>query len=280
MASEWSAGETGFLRVLEVDAGEAARHADAFDRVGAGELQAIVVRGVYPSGLLEPIVERLERHDPPFLQTWFPERFRSWFFGANLNLTGPGLEEYFAASAGFHAQLRALFPGELGLIERVGAVLASLDHGRTFVAPPGPRAGQQYMFTTLRAHMEGGYIPPHFDNEQTLRPSYAHLRGLVEPHMTSFVLTLARAEAGGALEVFDSLCEPEDARLISADGAARPLVEGLPSTAFRIPAGDLIVLDSGRYLHRLTPVEGASKRWTACSFMARARAGGATYCWG
>ena len=269
-----------FPRVLEVDAGAAARHPEAFDRIRAGELHAIVVRGVYPPALLAPVVERLERHDPPFLQTWFPEKFRSWFFGANLNLAEPGLQDYFAASGGFHAQLRALFPAGLGLVERVGGLLASLDHGRPFVAPPGPRAGEQYMFTTLRAHMESGYIPPHFDNEQALRPSYAHLRSLVEPHMTSFVLTLAMAEAGGALEVFDFRCEPDDARMISLDGAPKPRVEGLPSFAFRIPAGDLIVLDSGRYLHRLTPVRGARKRWTACSFMAHSRGGAATYCWG
>jgi hypothetical protein len=137
------------------------------------------------------------------------------------------------------------------------------------------------MFTTLRAHAESGYLPAHFDNEQRLRPAYRHLRTLVELNMMSFVLVLAEPQAGGALEVFDLCVEPEDARLLSDDSVTvRPDVSLLESVSFSLPAGTLIVLDSGRYLHRLTPVLGARKRWTACSFMARARARAATYCWG
>ena len=274
------AAEQGFLRVLDVEAAQAPSHPDAFDRLRAGELQAILLRGVYAAGALDPVVERLERHDPPFLQTWFPEKFRSWFYGANINLSPPGLEGYFERSDEFHAHLRAAFAGVPDLVGRVGGLLAALDHGRPFLAPPGPRPGTQYMFTTLRGHAEGGYIPAHFDNEQALRPSFRHLRGIAHEHMTSFVLTLSMAEAGGALEVFDARCEPHEARMISADGASRPSVDGLRSVVFRVPAGDLIVLDSGRFLHRVTPVGGARKRWTACSFMARARDGHANYCWG
>lgn len=273
----------GFLRVLELEAAQAARHPEHFaatyDRLRAGELQAVLVRGVYSPAELAPIVRRLERGELPFPQTWFPEKFRSWFLGVNLNLAHPDLAGYFAAAGPFHRLLRELFAGE-GPVERVAAVLAALDHGRPFVAPPGPRAGEHYMFTTLRAHLQKGYIPPHFDNEQALRPSYAHLRGLVQAHMTSYVLTLQMAEEGGALEVFDLRCEPEDARMLSIDGAPRPSLAGVARVSFRVPAGDMILLDSGRYLHQLLPVQGETTRWTACSFIARARDGRANYCWG
>ena len=178
------------------------------------------------------------------------------------------------------ASLDALFPPNLSLAAHLGRILSALDAGRPFVAPPGPVPGQRYMFTTLRAHEEGGYIPPHFDNEQALRPSYAHLRGLVELHMTSFVLTLDRAGEGGALEVYDCRCDPEQAVPLNRDGASRPDVTGLEPVEFRIPPGAVIILDSGRYLHRLTPVQGTRKRWTACSFMALSRQRDAMYCWG
>jgi hypothetical protein len=231
--------------------------------------------------VLAAVVERLERHDPPFLQTWFPSKFRSWFFGRNLNLADPGLDDYFDEASLFARQLEALFAPGMNLEARVGGILSALDGGRPFEAAPGALPGQRYMFTTLRAHMEEGYIPPHYDNEQTLRPSYAHLRSLVELHMTSFVLTLQGAEAGGALEVYDLRCEPQDARPISDDRApVKPNVEGIASVALRIPAGSMIILDSGRYLHRVAPVEGTRKRWTACSFMALSRRHDATYCWG
>src|SRR5213075_3294296 len=170
---------------------------------------------------LEAVVARLERHEPGFLQTWFTEKFRSWFFGRNLNLTDPRLPGYFEEAARFHAQLEGLFPSGLGIARHVGALLARLDRGRPFVPAPGPAPGTQYMFTTLRAHAESGYLPAHFDNEQRLRASYQHLSTLVELNMMSFVLVLAQPEAGGALEVFDLCVEPQDARLLNDDSAAQ-----------------------------------------------------------
>ena len=270
----------GFLRLIEFDAAEAARHADAFDRIRAGDLQGVIVNGVYSAATLAPIVSQLESNAPAFLQTWFPEKFRSWFYGRNLNLAEPTLAGYFDESARFACQLETLFPAGKGIADRVAGVLSALDNGRPFVAAPGPRPGQRYMLTTLRAHQEGGYIPPHFDNEQALRPSYTHLRSQVELHMLSFVLTLQMAESGGALQVYDQRCDPAEATPISRDGAPKPQVEGLASVSFRIPPGAMIVLDSGRFLHRVSPVGGARKRWTACSFMALSRQRDAMYCWG
>jgi len=271
----------GFLRTTELDAAEASEHADAIEQLRAGDLQAIIVHRVYAPDVLATVVARLERNDPEFLQTWFPEKFHSWFYGRNLNLSDARLPGYFEEAARFHAQLEDLFPPGLGIARHVGELLSRLAGGRPFVPAPGPLPGTEYMFTTLRAHAESGYLPAHFDNEQRLRPSYQHLRTLVELNMLSFVLVLAQPETGGALEVFDLCVEPQDARLLSDDSVkVRPDVSRLESVSFSLPAGTLIVLDSGRYLHRLTPVQGARKRWTACSFMARARAHAATYCWG
>ena len=270
----------GFLRLIEIDANEAVRNANAIDRIRAGELQAVIVNGVYPPAALAPVVSRLERNEPGFLQTWFPEKFRSWFYGRNLNLADPSLIGYFDEAAEFERKLGTLFPAGECIAERVAGVLASLDHGRPFVAAPGPWRGTRYMFTTLRAHQEGGYIPAHFDNEQTLRPSYAHLRSQVDLHMLSFVLTLQMASSGGALQIYDHRCDPADAVPISLDGAPKPQLDGLASVSLRIPPGAMIVLDSGRFLHRVSPVEGERKRWTACSFMALSRQRDAMYCWG
>lgn len=271
----------GFLKVVETDAADSGRHGDAFERMRRGDLQALIVHDVYEQALLHEIVERLERRDPVFLQTWFPEKFRSWFYGRNLNLSHPELDGYFDEAAQFHQQLEILLPGPLGIVARVGGLLARLDGGRPFLPAPGPLPGQHYMFTTLRAHLEGGYIPPHFDNEQTLRPTYRHLHEIVELHMTSFVLALTQAEDGGALEVFNLAEQPANARMLSDDRVAeKPDVTRLDSVSFRLPAGSMILLDSGRYLHRLTPVQGTRKRWTACSFMAVSRNRDATYCWG
>lgn len=271
----------GFLRVLDIEGGQVGRHADAFDRLRSGELQAIVVHDVYRADVLLACVARLERHDPPFLKTWFPRAFHAWFYGRNVNLADAALSGYFEEAARFNDQLETLWPPGLGLAQQVGALLSALDGGRPFMAAPGLRDGERYMFTTLRAHVEAGYLPAHFDNEMRLRPSYRHLANLVEPHILSFVLALTRSDSGGALEVFDLCCDPDDAHLLNDDGVTvKPDTSVLRSARFRLPPGSLIVLDSGRYLHRVTRVGGAHTRWTACSFMARSRSHDVTYCWG
>jgi hypothetical protein len=269
-----------FYRVIEFDAAEAGSHSDAFDELRRDRLHAVIVHGVYSPETLAPVVERLERHDPPFLQTWFPEPFRSFFYGRNLNLAAPDLAGYFGEARDFSLHLRELFPAGLALERRVTSVLSAIDRGRRFGPPPGPRPGEAYMFTTLRAHLEGGYIPAHFDNEMALRPSYRHLMTLIEPRLFSFVLALTRPEAGGALEVFDFTGPPLGERPQNVDGRARPDLSSVASVSFRLPPGSMIVMDSGRFLHRVTPVSGPIKRWTACSFMAESRSGDGSYCWG
>lgn len=271
----------GFLNVLDLDGDDLAGHGDGFDRLRTGALQAIVVRGAVAERLLAETVDRLEQHQPPFLKTWFPPAFHAWFFGRNLNLVDQGLADYFGEAAQFNRQLEALLPEGLSLQDRIAGLLSALDADRPFIAAPGPAPGDQYMFTTLRAHLEQGYIPAHFDNEMQLRPTYHHLATQVAPHILSFVLAFSQADEGGALEVFDLRCEPDDARLLNDDHAPpKPDLDALSSVRFHLPPGSMIVLDSGRYLHRLTRVVGARKRWTACSFMARSRSGDVNCCWG
>jgi len=270
----------GFLRYLEIDARDAAAHPEAFAQIRAGRLHAVVVHNVYDAATMAAVVDRLERHDPPLLRTSFPEKFHAWFYGQNLNMAHPALTGYFEQAAQFNAQINELFPAGQGLAARVGGILADLDDGRPFIAAPGPRPDQQYMFTTIRAHLDEGFLPPHFDNEQALRPTYQHLHSIAELHMTSYVLTFSAAEIGGTLDVYNIQCDPESARPISHDATAPPDISKMEPASFAIPAGSMIVLDSGRYLHSVSPVGGTRKRWTACSFMSLSRGREATYCWG
>ena len=272
----------GFLRVLDVAAADVRLHADSFDRLREGALGAVVVQGVMSQGEIDALLGAVEHAQPPLPRSSFPGPFRSGFIGRNLNLMHPSLEGYFEEAARFNAQLAALPPSPEGLVARVSGVLSALDHGAQFEAPPGPVPGQHYMFTTLREHRPGGFIPPHFDNEMRLRPAYRHLSTLVAQDLLSFVLALSCAEAGGALEVFDLHCTAAKARLLSDDHApGPPPTADSASVSFRLPPGSMIVVDSGRLLHQVTPVQGETARRTVCSFMARSLAGdGVNHCWG
>ena len=269
-----------FFSLLELDAADAAHHASSISQLRDGSVTGIVVRNVYSPELMQQTVERLERHDPPFLKTWFPEKFKSWFYGQNLNLMQTDPDTYFHQADEFHQHMRQLLPEPLGVEGRVMKLLSKLDGNRPYRAAPGPDADQTYMVTTFRGHGEDGYIAAHCDNEQALRPAYEHLQTLVSSHMYSMVLLIGKPDAGGELEVFDYRVEPKDSRLMSDDSVRKPDVTQLSSVRFSLNAGDLIVVDSGRYLHRVTPVIGPNTRWTACSFMAHARERNAVYCWG
>ena len=99
--------------------------------------------------------------------------------------------------------------------------MSALDGGLSYGPAPGPRPGTEYMFTTLRAHLQGGYIPPHFDDEQAARPSYRLLLPLIPPSLFSFVLAFSQAQEGGALELSISTRSSRASRSRSAT-AARP----------------------------------------------------------
>ncbi len=270
--------QNGFFRWLEMDWQGLSKCDDVLSQLWSGELQGVMVHGVYRSQELAPLVQALENHQPDFLQTWFPDVFRSWFYGRNLNLTGPDLAPYFEEAEQFQRHLQQWSPD---FVDRIERCLSALSGGLSVSAPPGPSTSQNYMFTTLRGHDPEGYIPAHCDNEFFLRPSYDHLAQLCEPHILSYVLSFAAGDAGGATEIFDFRQSLQNARLISDDRyGEKPDIAQLESIKIRIPAGSMLIFDSGQYLHRLAPLKGQNRRWTACSFMAKAKQSNDLFCWG
>ena len=270
-----------FFRTITINAADAGQSPHLLTRMRAQEINAIIVRQVYDRATCEAVSAQLEvgRHD--LLKTDFPAKFAAFFYGINLNLAHPDLREYFAESRKFREGLSRLFPGDLDLQSRVTRLLSTLDQGCTYAAPPAPDPGNHYMFTTLRAHLTGGYIPPHFDDEQAERPSYRHLLSMVQKKLFSFVLAFSQGEDGGALEIFNLQPQQDGQRIAVGDrSAVKPNLDAVERVSFRLDPGDMIIFNSGRYLHRVTPVIGAKTRWTACSFMAESRTPGQVYCWG
>lgn len=270
-----------FFRHEIVDAAAAGSSGNLVTRVHSGDLNGVIVKAVYERTECELIVANLEANRHGLVMTAFPTKFRAFFYGVNLNLADPDLRPYFLEAARFREGLKGVFPGPLDLEGRVTGILRALDRGREYVAPPGPGPGQRYMFTTLRAHLTGGYIPAHFDGEQAVRPSYRGLMPLIEPKLVSFVLAFSQADDGGVLEVFNHRDVGGDQRIFAGGRTVqRGDLEGVERFALRLEPGDMIVFRSGEYLHRLTPVGGPRTRWTACSFMANAKDGDRVYCWG
>ena len=270
-----------FFRTVTVTAAEAGRSPDMLTRMRAQDIDGIIVKQVYERATCDAVRDALDAGPHDLIRTDFPAKFAAFFYGINLNLTHPDLKDYFSEVPRFRDGLSRLFPGELDLESRLTTLLSTLDQGCDYAPAPGPDPGTSYMFTTIRAHLPGGYIPAHFDDEQARRPSYRHLLPLIQLKLFSFVLAFSQAEQGGALEIFNLQPERDGQRIAVGDrSAVVPDLDAAEKVSFRLDPGDMILFNSGRYLHRVTPVMGAKVRWTACSFMAESRSPGRVYCWG
>ncbi len=270
-----------FFRTIVIPATDTAAFPDAIRQMRDGAFEGIILRDVYDRDTCARIRDYLEAGRHGLVRTDFPARMRAYFLGINLNLAPPDLAAYFQHAPLFASRLRQLFAGSIDLQSRVSGLLASLDRGRCYEAVPGPSPDLHHMFTTLRAHLPGGFIPPHFDNEQAFRHSYRMVTPLIGTDLFSFVLAFTQADAGGALEIFNLHHGGRPYRMADGpDDASHIHLDDVDRVSFRLEPGEMILFNSGRYLHRVTPVEGATTRWTACSFMAESRNADRVYCWG
>lgn len=268
-----------FFRTRVIGASDVGQWPDAIRQMRAGAFEGLVVENVYTQDACARVCARLEAGDHGLIRMGFPAAMRAFFLGINLNLANPDLGRYFQEAPRFHARLRALFGDDTDLETRVTSLLSALDLGRPYAAAPG--LGADHMFATLRAHLTCGFIPPHFDNEQAFRDSYRYITPLIDADLFSFVLAFSQAEDGGALEVFNKHHGGRMFRMVDGPNDASHLqLDDVESVRFRLAPGEMILFNSGRFLHRVTPVIGAATRWTACGFMAESRSGDRVHCWG
>ncbi len=261
-----------WFRVAHLQADGLTDRYDALDQVRAGDLQAVVVAGVYPTDVLERATTRLEQDESRFLKSWFPKDFNAFFYGINLTNEQPNPKEYFRAARMLETQMTSLFSPVGPPSSTISTVLSALDNGRFYQPAPGRIGDESYMFATIRAHLDGGHIPPHFD----ARPLSSHLRSIASPHVMSYVLMIRPSTAGGALQVFDLERRVQNGveTTLTAD------VQGLDSITIDLDPGSMIIFDSARYLHRVQPARGPNRRWTLCSFFAPAISDRSVLCWG
>lgn len=267
-----------FLKLMALTKADALPE-DCFEKIMTRQLDAMVVEGIFNKAECEKIVNLLEENSIGFEITEFPAPFKSIFYGRNLNLNEPDLEDYFDAAQQFHEKLKLLEKAsDVPILKRLQAMMSELNANQVVSAAPGPSDYVHY-FTTFRKHSPGGYIPAHFDNEQRLRPTYRYISNVTKGDIFSFVVTLSEAQSGGVLEIYD--LTSDDARYMrNQDGSKKPDLSYVKKQQLHVPTGSMAIVNSGRRLHRVVPVEGSANRWTMCSFMAQAHDSNNVYCWG
>ena len=156
-----------FFGLLEIDVTEAVRHPGACDHLRRGDLH-----GVLGSSRLRARCSGRSGRPPRAPRPSLLEDVVS--AGVSVVVLRPepqsrpaDLREYFREAARVSRALATVVSARRSgsPITLRGSCRNWTTAGRSLPAP-GPEPGSQYMFTTLRAHLEGGYIPPHCDNEQ------------------------------------------------------------------------------------------------------------------
>jgi hypothetical protein len=270
-----------FFQTVTIAFENVGQSGDLLTRLRRRDIDGVIVTGVYDAATCDRVKAQLEDNHAGLIRTDFPAKFAAFFYGINLNLAHPDLKDYFAEVPRFRDGLAKLLSSGPDLETRLTSLMSALDGDRPYTAAPGPQPDLQYMFTTIRAHLSGGYIPPHFDDEQAARPSYRLLMPLIEHKLFSFVLAFSKPHEGGALEIFDLQPTQQGQRIAVGDRSVyKPDLDTVERVSVRLDPGDMIIFNSGHYLHRVTPVVGPVVRWTACSFMAEAKGGDRIYCWG
>ena len=158
--------------------------------------------------------------------------------------------------------------------------ILSVIAGRPVDLVPAPN-GATYAPVSARRLLEGATLTIHRGNEFFGWPSNHDLVNRVDTRdQISFFTPLAPPPAGGALHVYPGYFSPQERERFERfstedfDRADREM----GATVLTPAAGDLVVFDGGRYLHRVTAALGG-ERWTIGGFVGPTRSADRVLMW-
>jgi hypothetical protein len=264
-----------------IDVADTDRYSDAFREIYNGTRGGLVVRGVYSKEEMARVVTRLEESQQNFPQMLLPPSQKSYFLGLCLEGGDPTLQEYLKAAARFREETLPVFSGMEPFETRMERLFTSLGGGRK-VQLAQYSDGRSYTPATIRILPQGGQLAPHCGNEMFNRPSYTHLHSLVDEYdQISYFLTLQEPEEGGGLIIYSLKWSDVGADHILPDGRSNvgALLADAEWMEVRPRAGDVLMFDGGRYLHRVDWIKGSRTRWTMGGFLMFDQSGKNLFYW-
>lgn len=264
-----------------IDVADLVRYPDALREIYNGTRGGLVVRGVYSKEEMQQVVARLETRQKDFPQMLLPATQKSYFLGLCLEGGDPTLSAYLDAAERFREEIKDIYAGMEPFEQRVERLFASLSGGRD-VELARFYDGRPYTPATIRILPEGGQLAPHCGNEMLNRPSYEHLHSIVDEHdQISYFLTLQEPEEGGGLIIYSLKWTEVGADHILPDGRSNvgSLLGESEWMEVRPQAGDVLMFDGGRYLHRVDWIKGAKTRWTMGGFLMFDKSGKRIFYW-
>lgn len=259
-------------RFLDFDVEALAARGDALEAAYDGRLTGLVVRRALPADLVARAAAALQGST-----AWTSPNqgmrggeIRTIGDAATptfTHLRGPP-DDLYAQSAAAHAERTAAIFGDGDTaLAAVRRLLSTLAGGRP-AAPPAFDERLTWPAFNFRALDPGEQIFAHHDNHFGLGV-YRHMPDdLDRSTLLSFFFTLQAPESGGELVVYGVRGDdPAVPRLPSRFLDTATIEARYPAARLTLGAGDLLVFDAGRMVHRVAPVEGARARLTFGGFM-------------
>lgn len=264
------------LSFVEVDVDHLDEQARAIESIYDGRQTGVVVRGAFPPELVAAAVAHLGA-DAGWTS---PNRgmaggeIRTIGDAATPTFTwlrGPPSEVY-EQSAVHHAQRTEAVFGDAGAPTRhLKNLLSSLFGGRP-ADPPAFDTALTWAPYNFRALDPGQQIYAHHDNHYGLSIYDRMDPGLDRTTLLSFFVTLQAPEGGGTLVVYGVWGSDPDVPVLPTRFLDTATIEQRYARAdVQLGAGDLVVFDAGRHVHRVTAVEGTRSRLTFGGFLTVAR---------
>lgn len=267
------AARTGHpIRMRTIDANEVDAHPGLIEAIHTADCTGVIVRGALPLAMVAAAVARLGAGEMDWASP------NKGMYGGELRtigdaatptftaLRGPDADRYAQSAKVRPDQTRAVF-GDVDPVEHLSDLFSRLNHGQP-AAPPAFEGEQTWAPLNYRALDPGVQIYAHHDNHYGLSV-YQHMPAdLDRDVLLSWFVTLQAPDAGGELIIYGLWgSDPNPPVLPTRFLDTAALERDFKKEIAQMQAGDLIIFDAGRHVHRVSPVEGEAARLTFGGFL-------------
>ncbi len=242
------------------------------DAIFDGSLSAVVRSGVASAERLAPVRSALDASEGPLQHPLL----RAEVIAGRLTSLGVPISRYDGSDAFFdtgHAVESGLERVLPGLRNTLWDAIARISGGRR-PNPARARDGRSFGAYNLRQVPAGGQIPMHAENHHVGWPGFqALVPQQLASTVVSFYLVAGAPEAGGELEVLEARAGEPEVRVLPNGMLEEARLASVARHTVSLAAGDLVVFDGGRFVHRVLPVAGERTRVTIGGFLTRGEDG-------
>ncbi len=262
------------ISFLEIDGDQVTAHEGLLERIFRSETTGVVVHGALPADMIERSIRRLDSE--ALASAWRSPNagmpggeIRTIGDAATPTFTsfgGPSTARYAAGVTQHDDWTDAVFEGD-SPTPHLQRILSGLFGGRP-AAPATFEDGSRWMPFNYRALDPGVQIYSHHDNHYAL-DIYRDLDAeLDRSALLSWFVTLQPAEVDGELIVYGLWgSDPNPPMLPTRFLDTAALERDFERKVVELEAGDLVIFDAGRHVHRVSPVAGARARVTLGGFL-------------